>query len=230
MGLIVKPSTFSAGGTIVASEHNNNYDTVYNEFNGNIDNANVKAAAAILASKIDMSSPPAIGGTVVGNASFGNLVATSGNLANITVSNLHVPIGNVTGVNGQFLRVTGTNLTWQSVFVDRGDPAAADYSMSDLTTDGNWNALDLSALISASNAKAVLLRVQVQDDAADSSVSFKTNGNSNDYNISQTICTAANKVEAQDKIVPLDSGRVIQYKTTATAFTDITLVVKGWWF
>lgn len=84
MGLIVKPSTFSAGGTIVASEHNNNYDTVYNEFNGNIDNANIKASAAILGSKLSLAIPGAIGGTTPSGGSFTNLGLTSVTLASAT--------------------------------------------------------------------------------------------------------------------------------------------------
>ena len=56
MGLISKPYTFSTGAFIVASEHNNNYDTVYNLVNGNIEDANVKSGAAIASSKIDYTN------------------------------------------------------------------------------------------------------------------------------------------------------------------------------
>ena len=52
MSLISKPFTFSAGGTIVAAEHNSNFDTIYNAFNGNIDNANIGASAAIVDTKL----------------------------------------------------------------------------------------------------------------------------------------------------------------------------------
>ena len=45
MALISKPNTFSAGAVIVASEHNENFDTLYNEVNGNLDKDNVKAAS-----------------------------------------------------------------------------------------------------------------------------------------------------------------------------------------
>lgn len=31
MALISKPNTFSAGATIIASEHNDNFDTIYND-------------------------------------------------------------------------------------------------------------------------------------------------------------------------------------------------------
>ena len=47
MALISKPNTFSAGTTIIASEHNANFDTVYNDYNGNITDANIASGAAI---------------------------------------------------------------------------------------------------------------------------------------------------------------------------------------
>lgn len=77
MGLISKTYTFSAGAVIVAAEHNSNFDTIYNEFNGNIENANIKAGAGISASKLDLSSPSTIGGTTPGAASFSNLAAST---------------------------------------------------------------------------------------------------------------------------------------------------------
>lgn len=52
MATINKPYTFSAGGTIVAAEHNSNFDTIYNEFNGSISNANISGSAAISDSKL----------------------------------------------------------------------------------------------------------------------------------------------------------------------------------
>lgn len=56
MAIIVKNNTFSAGATIVASEHNANFDTIYADYNGNITNANIAAGAAIGMSKIDKST------------------------------------------------------------------------------------------------------------------------------------------------------------------------------
>ncbi len=52
MGTITKPNTFTAGASIVASEHNDNFDTIYNEFNGNIVNVNIGSAAAIADTKL----------------------------------------------------------------------------------------------------------------------------------------------------------------------------------
>lgn len=83
MGLVNVPNTFTAGATIVAAEENSNFSTIYDEFNGNITNANVKSTAAIdesksafddsgghdhagsggAGTKVDLSAPNAIGGT-----------------------------------------------------------------------------------------------------------------------------------------------------------------------
>lgn len=52
MGIIVKPYTLANAAIIYASEHNSNYDTLFNEINGNLDNANIKAAAGIEGSKL----------------------------------------------------------------------------------------------------------------------------------------------------------------------------------
>ena len=52
MGLITKSFTFSTGSTIKASEHNTNLDTLYTLVNGNLDNANIDASAAIVSTKL----------------------------------------------------------------------------------------------------------------------------------------------------------------------------------
>lgn len=60
MGTVTKPFTFASGATIYANAFNEDFDTLYNEFNGNIDNSNIKAGAGIEGSKI-ASSPNGIG-------------------------------------------------------------------------------------------------------------------------------------------------------------------------
>lgn len=55
MATIVKPNNWDKGDPIVASEHNANFDTIYNDYNGNIKNENVAADAAIASSKLDLS-------------------------------------------------------------------------------------------------------------------------------------------------------------------------------
>jgi hypothetical protein len=52
MGLITLPNTLAAGQVPSAAQFNANWTTIYNEFNGNISNANIAADAAIAASKL----------------------------------------------------------------------------------------------------------------------------------------------------------------------------------
>jgi hypothetical protein len=53
MAVIVKPYSFSAGATIIAAEHNSNFDTIFTEFNGGIDNSNLSLTAGIVDSKLN---------------------------------------------------------------------------------------------------------------------------------------------------------------------------------
>jgi hypothetical protein len=52
MGVITKPTTHADGTVPTAAQFNSNFDTIYTEFNGNIENANIKAGAAIAESKL----------------------------------------------------------------------------------------------------------------------------------------------------------------------------------
>lgn len=47
MAAVSKPFTFSAGAVIIASQHNSNFDTLYNLVNGSLDATNLASNAAI---------------------------------------------------------------------------------------------------------------------------------------------------------------------------------------
>ena len=85
MALINKPYTFSAGATIVAAEHNSNFDTIYNEFNGSISNANISGTAAITDSKLaQLTTAGKVSGaslTLLGSIPSGAGVVPVANLA-----------------------------------------------------------------------------------------------------------------------------------------------------
>jgi hypothetical protein len=83
MALITKTYTFSAGATILASEHNQNFDTLYNWANGNVDNANIKAGAGISLSKLSLGDDA----TFTGDFNFTN-AATTDDIVTVTGSSL----------------------------------------------------------------------------------------------------------------------------------------------
>lgn len=88
MAIIAKPYTFSAGATIIASEHNSNFDTLYNDYNGNITNANLSASASIADSKLAQ-------------------ITTSGKVSYTSIS------GVINPVNGGV--PVGTSIEWNSL-------------------------------------------------------------------------------------------------------------------
>ena len=220
MGLITKPNTFSSGATIIAAEHNGNFDTIYTEINGNIDNANVKASAGIVGSKLDLSAPGVIGATTPAVGSFTNL--------GVTV--VEASTGNSTGTTGQFLQVTGSNVAWINSFTDRGDPAAFDFTLSDFTTDGNWHSTDLSTIISPSNVKVVLMRFQIESAEANKSVRLRTTGSNNEISVSEAVTQVINIPIILEAMIPLTSDKFIEYSIPSADYTNLNLVVKGWWF
>jgi len=77
MSTISKPYTFSSGTTIVSAEVNSNFDTIYNDYNGSINNSNICASAAIAGTKI---SPNFGAQNVVttGEGQFTGDISTSG--------------------------------------------------------------------------------------------------------------------------------------------------------
>ena len=104
MALISKPNTFTVGATIVASEHNSNYDVIYQDYNGNITDANISASAAISGSKLaQITTASKVSGAAL----------TS--LSSIPVGAGSIPAANITdfaisgGTNGAVLYNNGTS-------------------------------------------------------------------------------------------------------------------------
>lgn len=54
MANITKPYTFSSGQVIIAAQHNSNFDTIYQDHNGNISNVNIVAGAGIAYNKLNL--------------------------------------------------------------------------------------------------------------------------------------------------------------------------------
>ncbi len=101
MALITIPNTFSAGAVIVASQHNSNFSTISSDYNGNIDNTNISASAAIAYSKLNLA-------TSIVNADVSASAGIVGSKLNLTAPGI---IGSVTPSTGAFttLKVGTTN-------------------------------------------------------------------------------------------------------------------------
>jgi hypothetical protein len=85
MALVVKPYTFTVGATIVASEHNSNFDTIYNDYNGNVTNANLSASFSLTDDKIgQISTYGKVDGSAITNINNLNSAAGVIPAANLT--------------------------------------------------------------------------------------------------------------------------------------------------
>ncbi|MCK5616901.1 hypothetical protein KAR91_84345 [Candidatus Pacearchaeota archaeon] len=114
-------------------------------------------------------------------------------------------------------------------FVDRGDPAAADFAIGDLTKDGAYHDLDLSGIVPA-GAKSVSLSVIGVNAFVNKFASFRTDGNANEFNISLLAVTVALVLNAGDIVVPVTGTHIIEYNLTAGGWVFFAITVKGWWF
>lgn len=113
-------------------------------------------------------------------------------------------------------------------FYDRGDPATFDYAKEDLTIDGAWHDLNLSAIVPA-GAKAVLICGEVEGAGTDWEIRFRKNGNTNEINTCDMETIRAGVERHRSSIVACDANRVIEYKADNQAWTTLNLVVRGWW-
>ena len=111
MAIIVKPYTFSAGAIIVASEHNSNFDTMYNDYNGNITSGNILsvsgasfinlalipgAAGQIPTASLPLTlqplAPPSTGFTIAGGVTSSTLTVKSDTILNGNSSSIEFVI------------------------------------------------------------------------------------------------------------------------------------------
>ena len=112
-------------------------------------------------------------------------------------------------------------------FQDAGDTAAVAYALGSLTTDGAWHELSLKDTIGV-DAKVVYLKITLQDDAADSTILFRKDGNANEVNISEVKTQVVNQSVSYDIAVPVGNDGKIEYKGSNLVFNTIDIVIKGW--
>lgn len=133
MSVVAKPYTFSAGGTIIAAEHNSNFDTLYSAINGNLDTNNLKSNAGIVDTQLaQISSTGKVSTTALtGTIAIGNLGAVLDKITTgLLIDGSGSPI--IAGVASGCIAVpfTGT-ITNVKVFADVATSAVIDLWMDD---------------------------------------------------------------------------------------------------
>lgn len=113
-------------------------------------------------------------------------------------------------------------------YVDRGDLSFWDFVSLNFTLDGNWNELDLSSILPKGDI-LVRFKLSITDNAINSLMEFRKNGNSNEINIASSRTQVADITCETDLSVMCDSDGIIEYRATNTSWSSIGLAVLGWY-
>lgn len=112
--------------------------------------------------------------------------------------------------------------------IDRGDPGSDDFVLGDLTTDGAWHDLDLSAIVPAA-AKEVKIKIIIQDDLVNGYFEVSTKGHSNIENVGVMRVQVANQKLSAQWTIPFNNyPQIIQYKASNVTWTLIEICVMSW--
>lgn len=154
-----------------------------------------------------------------------------------TYYGLDVDKTNQVGLTGERYQATDTGITykWDQTrwrggyeYVERRT-AAWDKTLVDFTIDGTWkvNGLDLSGIVPV-GAKAVILKLNLLDDAATTNFVIRTSAVAavNSLTLTMQVANIGMDVTA---ILPIDADRLFDYVGTNVVFTGINLVVVGWY-
>ena len=135
MSTISKPHTFSAGATIIASEHNSNFDTIYNDYNGNVTNVNIASGAGITDTKLaQITTASKVSGSAL-----------------TSLSSIPSGAGEIPGAN-----IAIHTLTNKTTPVD-----ADELMLSDSADSNNKKALSMSDLSSYASVQSKVVTVDV---------------------------------------------------------------------
>lgn len=113
-------------------------------------------------------------------------------------------------------------------FVNRGDPSAADFVLSGLTTDGTWRNLDLSSILPV-GVLAIILKVIINAASQGRDFSFRKDGNVNSINAGIVGIQVSSVSFFAIVIVAVPPSRIIEYKATNATWAFVNLTVMGWW-
>lgn len=120
---------------------------------------------------------------------------------------------------------TGTDIEWGG-YVNRGDPAAFDYTTATLTADSTYRTLNLSSIVPA-NAKLVQLRLLIANAAAGQAIYIRKVGYNNEFNILSLFTQAPNVTTTTEGFVDC-IGQQISYKAATGSWSKLNIVVLGW--
>ena len=119
--------------------------------------------------------------------------------------------------------------TMGDTYVNRTNASANDFSIgSGLTADGTWRTLDLSSIVTDTDATVAHLRGFVKDNVTDSTLQFRVYGATGAYSIQVLSTQVANLNNYGQFLVGIPVLRQLEYKITS-GMDSTGIVIIGWW-
>ena len=112
-------------------------------------------------------------------------------------------------------------------YVDRGDPDAYDFALTNLTADDAWRDLDLSGILPA-GVRLAHLFLHVHCVEASIYSWLRENGNSNEINVTRFCTGAERSPRGVSRLVRCDEDRKIEYRIAVATWIFYKIQVVGW--
>ncbi|MBA7611857.1 hypothetical protein ES703_19088 [subsurface metagenome] len=112
-------------------------------------------------------------------------------------------------------------------YIDRGDVEFADWNRDDLTIDGAWHELDVSAIVPA-NASAILFNMWMEDGVVHQFAGLRKSGRVYAWMEWGGWTQVGGAVVQQGIIVPTSPNGKVEY-LVHTGMDWIFFTVRGWW-
>ena len=153
---------------------------------------------------------------------------TTNSTAEINGGNILFVPGKGSGTSGTDgkVEVKGELVTDAGFFQYRGDITEYDFTVTDFTIDHSWHNLDLSSIVPL-NAKAVQLSIIANADAAGKMIRIKKAGSV--LNICYIATQILDQYVGNSITVPLDNMGIVEYDIDIANWSNISVVVMGWW-
>lgn len=117
-----------------------------------------------------------------------------------------------------------TKITWRDNFVD------GDFTVGDLTTDGNWHTLDLANIVPA-NANHVYLHTRFASNQLEKRFGFKPTSHANIGVSIEGFTQVADVTVSFNGWLPLNANKQIDYvvsNSAANVISIATIWISGW--
>ncbi len=228
MAIVSKNFTFSSGATIIASEHNDNFDVLYSLVNGAIQDVNIAGDAAISDTKLDLA-------TIAQNIIHSGTMTHTGNVtfSGVTIADL----GTVTtaDINGGSLddmtlgAAVASTITGTTIKADTTFEAASGTTVNEFSIDGTM-AGDSDDAVPTEKATKTYADTKTIMSQTSASRQSGTGGTSDTYatvdSVAKTITSGRTAwVMCTLRYVPgttqNESIKLIHGSTTIQEFTDI---------